>query len=279
MDKAIIFGMFDFVNFHICKSLLDKGIEVRGIHLEEPENVPFVDEKRLEVGRNANFIEQSLHEWESNPEKDKSNTGLFISVYDLFMSKKEHILKNETITKPIIQYLEDNKDDVNIVFILPVQMLTSIYKGKEIEEFIGLIKELGKSTQLFYLPALYGPWQTPSFLFQQVIVSNYEKVDITSEEREWTKDVLFINDAVESILDLMETEKTGGYLLESGRKNHWLRCADYLNISENHKNKKKSEILQVNSEIVKVTVKKVTPFNQSIKEQKDHVQRLYANRL
>ncbi|MEH7073714.1 hypothetical protein [Neobacillus drentensis] len=279
MDKAIMFGMYEFVNFHICKSLLNKGIEVKGIHLEDPENVPFLDEKRFEVGRNANFIEQTLPEWESNLEDEKNNIGIFISVYDLFMSKKDHIFQDEAVTKPIIQYLENNKNDVKIVLILPVQLLTSTFKGKEIENFVSLIKALGKSTQLFYLPAIYGPWQTPDFLFQQVFISNYQKVDIISEEREWTNDILFINDAIEPILELIETEKTGGFLLESGRKNHWLRCADYLEISENHMQNKSSEILQVNSAIVKIPVKKVTPFNKAIKEQRDHVQRLYANHL
>ena len=33
MDKAVIVGVFDFVNFHVCKALLNKGIEVKGVQI------------------------------------------------------------------------------------------------------------------------------------------------------------------------------------------------------------------------------------------------------
>lgn len=279
MDKAILFGMFDFVNFHICKSLLNKGVEVKGIHLEEKGHIAFLEEKRLEVGRNANLIEQSLSEWVSEQEKPTHNTSLIISIYDLFMSKKEQILQDGNITKPMIQYLEVNRNEVNNVLILPVQMLTSTFRGKEIEAFLDLIKGVGKNTQFIYLPAVFGPWQTSSFLFQKVLISKYQEIKITTDEREWSNDVLFINDALESIVDIMETGKAGSYVLESGQKNQWVKCADYLNITENHRIKNGFESLDLNSDIVKVSVKKGTPLKTSIQEQKDHVQRLYANQL
>jgi hypothetical protein len=279
MDKAILFGIFDFVNFHICKNLLNEGVEVKGISLEDKDNIPFLDEKRLEVGRNANFLEQSFCEWESLQEEDTNNTIFILSIYDLFMSKKEQILREPTVTKPMIQYLEDNKYELQIVIILPIQMLTSTFDGKEIKDFLNSIKGLGKNTQLFYLPAIYGPWQTSAFLFQKVLVSKYQQTNLTNEDREWTNDILFINDAIESILDIIETGKTGSYMLESGRKDQWLKCADYLNLDENHTIKNNSDSLQLNSEIVKVSVKKVTPLIESIQEQMNHVERLYANRL
>ncbi|WP_026566126.1 hypothetical protein [Bacillus sp. UNC41MFS5] len=279
MDKAILFGMFDFVNFHICKSLLNKGVEVKGIHLEETDPIAFLEEKRLEVGRNANLIEQSISEWESDQEKSIPNTSLIISIYDLFMSKKEQILQDGNVTKPMIQYLEVNKHEVNTVLILPVQMLTSTFRGKEIKGFLDLIKGVGKNTQYIYLPAVYGPWQTSSFLFQKVLISKYQEIKIKADEREWSNDVLCINDALESIVDIMETGEAGSYVLESGKKNQWLKCAEYLNITENHRIKNDFESLALNSEIVKVSVKKGTPLKTSIQEQKDHVQRLYANLL
>ena len=278
MDKAILFGLFDFVNFHICKSLLNKGVEVKGIHLKETDHIDFLEEKRLEVGRNANLIEQSLSEWVREQEKPTHNTSLIISIYDLFMSKREQILQDENITKPMIQYLEVNRNEVNNVLILPVQMLTSTFRGKEIEAFLDLIKGVGKNTQFIYLPAVYGPWQTSSFLFQKVLISKYQEIKITTDEREWSNDVLFINDALESIVDIMETGKAGSYVLESGQKNQWVKCADYLNITENHRIKNGFESLDLNSDIVKVSVKG-TPLKTSIQEQKDHVQRLYANQL
>ncbi|MFB5196218.1 hypothetical protein ACE198_15020 [Neobacillus sp. KR4-4] len=279
MDKAILFGLFDFVNFHICKSLLNKGLEVTGIHLAETGQIEFLEEKRLEVGRNANLIEQSLSEWGIDQEKSTPNTSLIISIYDLFMSKKEQILEDGNITKQMVQYLKGNRNEVNNVLILPVQMLTSTFRGKEIEGFLDLIKGVGNNTQSIYLPAVYGPWQTNTFLFQKVLSSKYQEIEITSDEREWSNDVLFINDALESIVDIIETGEPGSFVLESGQKNQWLRCADYLNIAENHRVKNVYESLDLNSDIVKVSVKKGTSLKKSIQEQKDHVQRLYANQL
>ncbi|MBV7508531.1 hypothetical protein KW850_25270 [Bacillus sp. sid0103] len=279
MDKANLFGLYDFVNFHICKSLLNKGVEVIGVHLEEPDNQSFLEEKRFEVGRNANLLEQSIFEWEILQEKEENDTCLIISIFDLFMSKKEHILQDKKVTKRIIEYLVDSKNVNNTVFILPIQMLTKTFKGQEIEEFLSLIKGLGKNTQFIYLPAVYGPWQSSAFLFQKVMVSKYQEINITNDEREWTDDALFINDALESILEIIEKGKSGSYLLESGRNNYWSSCADYLNIPEHLVSKNRAESLLLNSDIKTIAVKKVTPMMKSIQEQLEQVQRLYANRL
>ena len=279
MDKAIIFGMFDFVSFHVCKTLLNRGIEVKGIHIEEKENIHFLDEKRLEVGRNANFLEQSLLEWENDQEPVQANTSLIFSIYDLYMGKKEQILQYEDTTKPIIQYIEEHKNKVNIVFILPVQFLTNTFKGDEIEEFLSTIKNLVTNTQLVYLPAIYGPWQPSAYLFHQAIVSKFQKTELKNEVREWTNDVLFIDDALESIFEIMKTEKAGSYLLESGKKNHWFRCAAYLNVNENQADTNSPKPFKVNSPIEKVLVKKVTPIMDSMRTQIEHVKRLYSNRL
>jgi hypothetical protein len=279
MDKAIIFDMFDFVSFHVGKTLLNSGIEVTGVHIDAMENIQFLDEKRLEVGRNANFVEQSWVEWENDHEPVDTNVSLIISIYDLYMGKKELIFHFKDKTKPIIEYIEQNKNNVNIVFILPVQMLTKTFKGYEIEEFLGRIKNLVSNTQFIYLPAIYGPWQPSAFLFQRAIVSEFQKEELIYVTREWTNDVLFIEDALESILEIIETEKPGSYLLESGKENQWFRCAAFLKVNENQADLKSSETLKGNTSIERVAVKKVTPIMDSMRAQMEHVKRLYANRL
>ena len=279
MDKAIIFGMFDFVGFHVGKHLLNKGIEVNGVHIEKTNNIHFFDEKRLEVGRNANFLEQSVFEWENNHEKDLSNSRLILSIYDLFMLKKEQILQSDAVTRPIIQYIEDNKNKAHIVLILPIQMLTRTSMGNEIEGFLSKIMRLVKNTQLLYLPAIYGPWQPSTFLFQQAIVSKYIKAELTNGEREWTNDVLFVEDAIESIIEIIESGKPGRYLIASGKENHWYRCATYLNIDKNQLLINRSATIYEDIPIEKVSVKNVSPISDSIMTQMEQVQRLYANRL
>ncbi|WP_066252111.1 hypothetical protein [Neobacillus drentensis] len=279
MDKAIIFGMFDFVGFHVGKHLLNKGIEVKGIHIENPDNIHFIDEKRLEVGRNANFLEQSLIEWSKNEQHEISRSRLIFSIYDLFMLKKEQILQMEEVTRPIIQFVEENKNKAKIVFILPIQMLTRTYRGKEIERFLGNVKGLVTNIQLLYLPAIYGPWQPSAFLFQQAIASKYKNVNLITDVREWTNDCLFVDDAIESMLEIIESGRPGSYLIESGNEDHWDRCAEYLNIDENQALLKSNVSIEDNDRLEKVAVKKVSPIADSIMTQIEHVQRLYANRL
>jgi hypothetical protein len=215
----------------------------------------------------------------NNPEPVDPNTCLFFSIYDLYMGKREQILQNQATIKPIIEYIEQNKNKVKIVFILPVQMLTKTFEGNEIEEFLGRIKNLVSNTQAVYLPAIYGPWQPSAFLFQQVIVSKLQKAEFMYDKREWTDDVLFIEDALNSILEILETKKPGSYLLESGRENQWNRCAAFLKVIENVGDITSTESLKVNASIEKVVVKKVTPIIESMMTQMEHVKQLYVNRL
>jgi hypothetical protein len=280
MDKAIIIGGFDFISFHVCKILLNNGFEVNAIHLEEKGKIEFLEEKRLEVGRNANFLEYSLDEWANKREHDGMNTTLVFSLYDLYIRKNEAILQNERVTSPIIQYLERNKSNTDVVFILPIQIITGHFKESELADFLAKTKGLVRNVKLVYLPTIYGPWQPSTNVFQQAIFSKLQKTDISNDEREWKKDTLFIDDAMESIYEIILNGIAGDYLLESGQKDHWLKCAAYLNINENQAPSYGThEPIQVNNQIVRVTVKKLTPIADSITRQMEHVQWLFVNRL
>ena len=94
MEKAVMVGVFDFVSFHVCKALLDKGIEVRGVQIESEENQDFLlEEKRLEIGRNANFSVTRMDDLTIPNQKET----IVLSVYDLYMLYKEEILLNDEI--------------------------------------------------------------------------------------------------------------------------------------------------------------------------------------
>lgn len=276
MDKAIIFGIYNFIGFHTCKALLNKGVEVMGVQFDESDKSPFLEEKRLEVGRNANFSERSLSEWENRREEENAQTTLILSIYDLYMLKIETILQKEKITRAIIQFIKENKNNTNVAFILPIQMLRT-EQDKTIGALLEQAKGYGKNTQLFYLPAIYGPWQPPTFLFQQAILAAFEKSEILKDEREWTGDVLYVNDAIETIIKTIETDNPGGFILESGKKNYWAECAAYLKIDEKIALVNRNESFQIGNQIDIISVKKITPIADSISKQMEQVQRLYPN--
>ncbi|MDQ0198170.1 hypothetical protein [Neobacillus ginsengisoli] len=281
MDKAIIFGVFDFVGFHACKTFLEKGIEVKGIHVENIEKIAFPEEKRLEIGRNANFEEQSFLEWAQAIEQEKPNNMIIFSLYDFFMDYTEAVLKKAAIIRPILQYLERNKSRSEaIVFILPIQMLTRSLNSQaliDIKEFLDQTINVGGNIQLIYVPAIYGPWQPKTFLFQQTILSKISRGEEIKGIREVTIDALFIEDAIETMNEIMESKKPGKYLIESGKKNQWDACAAFLNIDEKLISLHEHGSITVDNELLKVPLRKVTSVSDSLSKQIEHTQRLYDN--
>ncbi|ETI68634.1 hypothetical protein [Neobacillus vireti] len=281
MDKAVIFGVYEFVSFHACKTLLDKGVEVVGIHINEIENNFFLEDKRLEIGRNANFNEQTLAELENYREEADVKTAFILSVYDLYVLNKEAILRKEKVIESIFHFLERNQNHIELILLLPIQMLGT---NREIEltDFLNKAGSRVKNSQIFYLPAIYGPWQPKAFLFQQAIISKFQKQELRMANREWTNDVLFVEDAAASIFEILETRKYGGlrksYLLISGKKSYWTSCAAFLHIEEALVKSNTCEPLNVDNEIVTVSVN-VTSIEDSITKQIEHVNRLFPTDL
>ncbi|MEH7416386.1 hypothetical protein V7266_13955 [Neobacillus drentensis] len=274
MDKAVIFGIYDFVSFHIGRALLNEGVEVIGIHTDEAGEAPFVEEKRLEVGRNANFKEIALSELDTYREADTIKTTFIFSLYDLYMSNTETILHKQTVTS-LQQFIESNKNLTNILFILPIQLLSS----KESQALQTVIKQAsawGKKNFYYYLPSIYGPWQPSTFIFQQALIGKMEKQDIKESKREWTGDVLFVEDAIKVILSSSEysdTEDEMKFLIESGLEDYWNNCAAQLKLNNVMTERIQSELFEENKTINRVTVNRVTPFSDSIEKQLEIVKR------
>ncbi|MCM2533702.1 hypothetical protein NDK43_16555 [Neobacillus pocheonensis] len=281
MDKAIIFGVFDFVGFHVCKTLLDKGIEVKGIRVENIGKTPFLEEKRLEIGRNANFEEQSFLEWSLLGKPEKPINMIIFSLYDFFMLYNEAILKKEAFIQPILSYLERNKNkNKTLVFILPIQLLTSSLDSQaliDLKGFLDRTLNVSDNIQLFYVPTIYGPWQPNTFLFQQTILSKLNRNEEIKGFREGTMDALFIEDVIETMIEIIESRNPGKYLLESGIKNYWDLCAAFLNIEDNQEIQHELVSMVADTEIIRIPLRKVTTIPDSLSEQMEHTQRLYDN--
>jgi hypothetical protein len=270
MDKAFIFDVFDFVSFHICKGLLDKGIEVRGMRVEEKGLEFFLDEKRLEIGRNANFVELNFFD------NQNENGALILSFYDLFMLHKDHLFQKETIIERLSKLIKEKKEKKEkIVFLLPIQMLTKTFYFpgvSEIRYLINQVEDTPNNAQYIYLPTIYGPWQPATFLFQHTILSSLQNDLEFKDLREDTNDALFIDDAMTSILSILEGGQPGKYAIETGEKGQWERCAAYLNVQS-----KISVVRERGQEISDVTFvkpKKLTTISDSMSLQKEHIKKL-----
>lgn len=268
MDKVVMVGVFDFVNFHVCKALLDKGIEVRGIQIETEDDYDILFEKRLEIGRNANFSEVTSGDILNG---SYENETIVLSVYDLYMRYMEEYLLNEDM---LINLISKNKWE-QIVILAPSQMLANVFESKAeivIDDFINRAKSQKQDIHLLYLPTLFGTWQSDTFMFQNSILTDMNRGKPFRGLREETNDAIFVDDTVNSIIEIIENKQPGRYLLQSGKRNQWNLCASFLRINEQASTERKAETMEDN--IIIVPVKNSVSIAEGLTKQIDHTHRI-----
>lgn len=81
MDKVLVLGALDELGFEMTALLLEEGYEVRGIHLQTGDETIFND-RRMEIGRNANFEEIGLNEWLQQDDFTTTSTVVFLNSFD-----------------------------------------------------------------------------------------------------------------------------------------------------------------------------------------------------
>lgn len=274
MDKAVLLGVYDFINFHVCKALLNKGFEVTGVRFEPEREIAFLDEKRDEIGRNANYTEYPYSNWIYTYDETEA---IVLSIYDLYMQYKEILLKESEMQGLLTNYFTKIQDrSLKFIIFVPSQLLTGAIEEKTfivIDEFITKLRESVHQVQLIYLPAMFGPWQPESFMYQHTIVSKIQGNSNFKGLREDTRDALYILDVVDLIIDLMDNGKPGTYLFESGMKGQWEKGAAYLHVEEEPAKERK--LLDQNGPITKIKVDKMTAISEGINKQVELTKRLY----
>lgn len=156
MDRAVIIGVLEFLGFSFCQRILEEGIEVDGIHLDLEKDKLLIEEKRLQIGRNANYNEWSCADLELKALNIKG-TVLFVDVYDLFMWENEVVLFEEGMIKRLM----DEWKEGEIIFLLPISLKANRnYQNidKRINELVITLRGKGNSVKSFYLPAINGTW-------------------------------------------------------------------------------------------------------------------------
>jgi hypothetical protein len=267
LDKVCIFGIYEFIGFHLGKKFLEKGFSVEGIHLDSECDL-FLEEKRLEVGRNANFNEKSFPLLEQNRETEVA----IIPIYDWFMIYKEGNLSYKKLFSEIIQFIK-NEPKTNFVFLLPIQLLTDWQHDEGMEETRNLLdqtKKLDQCIQYFYLPTIFGPWQPGSFLFQKELFNQMYNQNKQIEVREWPFDAIFVDDLVTPIIERIESGEAGSFLIESGIPKSWELCAEILQLDTGLGKVFDDVMLKDVEGVTKITIPEVTPYQEALQAQKEH---------
>lgn len=231
MDKAIIIGTYEFLGFHICQQILNDGIEVEGIHVDLKTDDLFVAEKRLEIGRNANFAETNYDEWKIDP-KQVDETIVVVDFYDFFIrSVEKQLLSDMKLQNKLLNI------SGKVIFLLPIQIVgNKQFKGlhSRCEEIIDWMKKHEIDFQAFYLPTIYGPWQPVNFIYQQSFLK--EKHECVLSDREYSFDAIYVDSAVQSILQFSK-EDHQEILLKSNEES-WsegLQLLDLTNVQMREK--------------------------------------------
>lgn len=225
MDKAIIIGAFGFLGFSVCQAMLDEGVEVNAISVCEESDF-FTEEKRMEIGRNANFIENE--KWLGNGDSHSETVPIIIPVCDFYIQGKEstlletHFLKEELVSLSPKRY--------SVTLLLPEQLEredSSIYQ--EVVKLKTRLNERGFSLQEVLVPTLYGPWQPEECYFQQMLALGRECVVApTLNPRESVTDAVYITDAASEVMRLLEEAQVGKYIIRSGKEDSWFTCLEMI---------------------------------------------------
>ncbi|WP_139339525.1 hypothetical protein [Bacillus dakarensis] len=264
MDKAIVVGVYEFLAFHFCKKFLDDGMEVIGVHSLSQENDLFTEEKRMEIGRNANFVEEKYEKWTVTDEQEE--VLLVLDYYDLFIRNVEKELDWESM-KLKLSGLKNGKGKV--LFLMPIQLLMQgryEQHQSQMKEILSSFKRDGIAFNVYYLPTVYGPWQYIESAFQQYFLMENDHFMI--HEREWTGDALHVEDVIDSILSFL-SDKYKAYLLESSEADKWTKCARVLDILPDAKQERET-LLSFDGE--KIAVHDSKPYQMRLAHQKRHAQ-------
>ncbi|RSD29386.1 NAD(P)-dependent oxidoreductase [Mesobacillus subterraneus] len=271
MEEAAIFGVYEYIGYSLCLRMLDLGMEVQGIHPESTADDYFTEEKRLEIGRNANFEEISLEEWEAGDGREY----LFISLFACGKTRNQRGKLLEAINKKL-EKCKSGK--LAPVLILPANLAVKPNpqeaKGQQILRF-----RQGEVLTI-YLPTVFGPWQPEESFFQQAMnCMEAERPAPRLGKFEWTYDALYIDDVACEILAMAESGTTGEYLLASGQENRWIQCAEQLLGKEGLpvRNSSKSPIMK---DSVKIRIVSGNgEVSTGLSRQKEHYCRLQESRV
>lgn len=145
MDKVLVLGALDELGFEMTALLLEEGYEVSGIHLQTGDETLY-ENRRMEIGRNANFEEMDLNEWLQQDGFTTSATVIFLNAFDENV-KRVWMDENNQVKRKLQSIVSDSNS--SIVFIHPFtdweKRNQNEYEGNVMYFFVSLTHEVGSS--------------------------------------------------------------------------------------------------------------------------------------
>jgi hypothetical protein len=274
MERVIIYGTYHFLGFSLCEKLLDEGIQVCGFRLSEDISEDFLEEKKLLIGRNANFEEKIVGSEAATFMEDslKSDMIIVISFYDIYYSIDEYpFLILEKILKNINKQYSD-VSNVKVIILFPTEFIEDIPEA--VNRQFNFLKENKLKVQKIYIPTVFGPWQPSVFLFQQYLLKEFLKAEPKLDKRETTSDAIYIKDIIEMIIRLMKSKEMNDYLIQSNSSGQWFKGAEHLKLKLDT-NKQAINGLTADDTVNIIKLKESISIIDGLEQQKRHLSRLF----
>ncbi|QNG59596.1 NAD(P)-dependent oxidoreductase [Bacillus sp. PAMC26568] len=235
MKKVFIAGIGQFVGFALCNHLLEEGVQVAGYmkKQEDKQKQNIAEEKMMLIGRNALF--ERLESLKENNAYD----AVFYCMTDpadrvnennsYFLKQCTNLSIQQNIPFILVSSTEVFGDKQTVIEKETVPVPTT-ENGKSHFRQEAEVQTLFGETKLYRIvriPGLYGPWQPVNMYVHQCIMSSLTGVKSNEIKSEETRDLIFIDDAVSSLLDIVKLNLYGGTVIHlSSMKNQWNQVAE-----------------------------------------------------
>ncbi|MDQ0247943.1 nucleoside-diphosphate-sugar epimerase [Bacillus fengqiuensis] len=251
MEKIAVIGANRFVGFCLCDYFLKEGMEIRGyVHQAHEKELMLQDEMEMFLGRSANFTVTKVEDRESLFDPTDQFDVIYFTYFDQgdFQDAsffREKMKQAYQVLIKCISYCLQSKTKLIFVSSMRVfgsrQAITSedVIPDPDHSEgrlFLHLEKMVNKfSTEklphvIVRIPTVYGPWQPLTASYQQACVQHIKQNQSAISIQEDRRDVLFIDDVVQSLADCGRHSPSSIIHFSSGKMNEWEQGAQLLQI-------------------------------------------------
>ncbi|WP_062352073.1 hypothetical protein [Bacillus kwashiorkori] len=207
MKEFFILNPFQFLSYEITRQLLETGHSVHYQNTIEP----FEIEKELMIGRNSNFQQHTKFAKEL---LEKENLHIILPVYDLLFRKGQFNCFDYSNTINFCQ----SKSKQPLTIIAPFSKYAQVIAEQE------KLQKLTCRLQMIFVPTLYGKYQPENSLFFEAIKNHSLRDSELFNTPDFHQDTLHITEAVSEIIQIMNNNNTGIFLLKNMDKDRLHHC-------------------------------------------------------
>ncbi|MET3194061.1 hypothetical protein [Bacillus sp. OAE603] len=264
MKKCAVIGSSGFIGYELVCQLMEYNDVTAVVTEKGNESDVISEEKIFSIGRNAKVIfvdeEQFITE-------DEQYDNIFICHYfdELRLKGSVDLAKFELIYKMI------SSKSKELIFLTSTTKELSLIEKK----VSNLNKNPDTKVTFIELPALYGPWEPPTGLIHELIVSELGKKRTTFHNVYGPNEILYVEDVGKAIRLIAEKElKEQKYTITAKQSVYLPEESDFTGITELINEIKVSRMKNTIDSTPFVIIQ-TTSIEDGVKKQKQQIQQYF----